>query len=337
MKKHVSDSRGADCLTALLHPVPVHQFLSTYWRVGHLLCRGSAGRFSGLLSWPVLNEMLEHHWRETFRFRLAMEGRDLDPASYVDSSGTTPRIHAQEVTERLRRGATLSFSGVDELHEPLTRLAEVFEAFFEAGTNMNVYAGWRSVHGLEVHRDDQDIFILQLDGRKRWYLYGFTLDGIDTQAADRSVTAGATVDQILDSGDFLYIPKGCYHLAVPMDEPTLHLTISVKSAPKTRPSFSLPWSATADGLPPPGTSFLIRMRLPPPRAIEKGDGAPNQWQSRGRTYRFPRAMPSIIAAMADGTPRTIQEIAELAGEALDAAAVRVLVAMLVRLGLATVI
>jgi hypothetical protein len=41
--------------------------------------------------------------------------------------------------------------------------------------------------------------------------------------------AGAILDEILHPGDLLYIPRGCYHLAVPMNEPALHLTLSVKN------------------------------------------------------------------------------------------------------------
>jgi hypothetical protein len=280
--------------------------------------------------------MLEHHWREPFRFRLAMEGRELDPASYVDTGGTTPRVLAKELTARLRSGATLAFNGVDELHEPLTRLAEAFESVFEAGTHMNVYAGWRSTHGLGVHRDDQDVFVLQLDGRKHWQLFGFAFAGVD--AHDRSaLAASAGFDEVLEAGDLLYIPKGCYHLAVPMNEPTLHLTISVKSSPKARPSFSLPWSATAEGLPPPGVDFLVRLKLPAPQPIPtRGDSTTSQWQSRHRSYRFPRAMRAIVEALADGTPRTVQDLVDGAGGALDEGAVRVLAAMLVRLDLATI-
>jgi len=48
-------------------------------------------------------------------------------------------------------------------------------------------------------------------------------------------------------------------------------------------------------------------------------------------------MPSIIAALADGTPRTIQEVSDVAGGELDEGAVRVLVAMLVRLDLAAIV
>ena len=72
-------------------------------------------------------------------------------------------------------------------------------------------------------------------------------------------------------------------------------------------------------------------------AREGVDAAARQWHSRGHTYRFPRAMRSIIAALADGTPRTIQDIVTSAGGELDEGAVRVLVAMLVRLDLAAIV
>ena len=226
----MADSRHA-WLSALLEPVSVDEFLSKYWLKQHLFCRGSSARFSDLLSWTVLNRILEHHWRETYRFRLAMQGRDLEPASYADLGGYTPRIRPKDVTDHLRRGATLSFDAIDELHEPLTRLAESFEAFFRGGTKINIYAGWRAVHGLDLHRDNQEIFILQLDGPKRWLLYGSTVDGVDrSQLGSTSVPpGGALLDQILRPGDLLYIPRGCYHLAVPMNEVTLHLTIGVKN------------------------------------------------------------------------------------------------------------
>src|SRR5439155_1680851 len=166
-----------------------------------------------------------------YRFRLAMQGRDLEPLSYADSGGDTPRIRPKDVTDHLRRGATLSFDAIDELHEPLTRLAESFEAFFRGGTKINIYAGWRAVHGLDLHRDKQEIFILQLDGPKRWLLYGSTVDGVDrSQLESTSVPPdGALLDEILRPGDLLYIPRGCYDLAVPMNEPTLHLTLGVKN------------------------------------------------------------------------------------------------------------
>jgi ribosomal protein L16 Arg81 hydroxylase len=218
-------------LSTLLDPIPVDEFLSNYWLKQHLFCRGTSERFSALLSWTELNRILERHWRETYRFRLALQGRDLEPETYADLDGFTPRIRSKDVTDHLRRGATLSFDAIDEVHDPLTQLAERFEGFFRGGTKINIYAGWRALHGLDLHRDNQEIFILQLDGRKRWLLYGFSADGVDRgQLASTSTPpAGAALDQVLEPGDLLYIPRGCYHLAVPMNEPTLHLTLGVKN------------------------------------------------------------------------------------------------------------
>jgi ribosomal protein L16 Arg81 hydroxylase len=221
-------------LSALLAPVSADEFLSSYWRRQHLLSRGAADRFSGLLSWTTLNEILNHHWREASRFRLVCRGRKLTLDSYADLTGSTPRIRARDVTDHLRRGATLSFDAIDELHEPLTRLSESFEAFFRANTQINLYAAFGGLHGLDLHRDDQEVFILQLDGRKRWLLYGFSVDGVDQTELSRGSLppAGASLDQILEPGDLLYIPRGCYHIAVPMNEPALHLTLGLKN-PRT--------------------------------------------------------------------------------------------------------
>jgi hypothetical protein len=387
-------------LASLLDPVPVDEFLSTYWLKEYLFCEGRSDRFAELLSWPALNRILEHHWRETYRFRLAMQGRDLDPASYADLDGYTPRIRAKDITDHLRRGATLSFDAIDELHEPLTRLAESFEAFFRGGTKINIYAGWRALHGLDLHRDNQEIFILQLDGRKRWLLYGFSIDGVER--GDLSTTsvppAGASLDRILTAGDLLYIPRGCYHVAVPMNEPTLHLTLGVKNPReldlllwlierrraggagerdlpcladpaerirfseelraallsgldadlvgqylaetgsnfKPRPSFSLPWSATAERL-PPGSEFLVRLHAHAMVATNgDADRASVELRSRGRTYRFPRGMQWIVEQLDETTPLSIDRLAAAVASRLDKDTVRLFVGMLVQQGLVAV-
>jgi ribosomal protein L16 Arg81 hydroxylase len=388
------NNSASSWLSALLTPVSVDEFLSSYWLKQHLYCRGSADRFCGLLSWTALNEILEHHWRETYRFRLACQGRDLEPASYADLGGFTSRIRAKDVTDHLRRGATLSFDAIDELHEPLTHLAESFEAFFRGGTKINVYAAWRGHHGLDLHRDNQEIFILQLDGRKRWLLYGFSVDGLDrSELRSRSVPpVGALLDEILQPGDLLYIPRGCYHVAVPMNEPALHLTLGVKNPRgidlllwmverlrasdladrdlpyhagaadrlrcsdalrnalidgldadvvgqyfsetgsnfKPRPSFSLPWSATPEGL-PPGRDFLVRLKghVDPVLNRDSNTGTV-ELRSGGRRCLFPRSMQWIIEQLEEGAPLPISRLIEAVDGQLDEGTVRFLVEMLVK-------
>jgi hypothetical protein len=327
-----TQDRGSAALAALLEPLTMDEFLASYWRQRHLWCHGAADRFSDLLSWPILNRILEHHWRETYRFRLARQGHDLDPASYTDEGRFTKRIRARAVTEQLRCGATLSFDAIDEVHEPLTRFAESFETIFRGGTNINLYAGWRSCHGLDLHRDNQEIFIAQLDGRKRWLLYGFTTDDVDrTDLREQSTPPrGAAFDEILTPGDLLYIPRGCYHLALPLNEPTLHLTISVKNPSdcKPRPIFNLPWSATAEGL-PSGRGFLVRLTAFGSLYV-KADASGAVVQHRGRSYRLPRGAIAVVDRLQDGMPLPVGELIDALANRFDEEAVRLLVALLVK-------
>ncbi len=335
-----ADSRSS-WLSRLIAPVSPDDFLTGYWRQQHLLCHGAADRFAGLLSWPGLNVILEQHWREPYRFRVVRGGLDLDPASFADLGGSIPRIRARDLTDHLRRGATLSFAGADEVHEPLRQLADSFERLFLGDTQINIYAGWHAAHGLDLHRDDEDVFIMQLDGPKRWLLYGLSLDGLDrTGLRRRSVPpAGAVLDEVLRPGDLLYVPEGVYHVAVPMNAPTLHLTVGVRKAGggfRSRPAFSLPWSAT-QALLPPGRDFAVRLRLPAAApADDRGGAAAFHIRCGGHTYRFPRSMQLVVERLNESLSVRMDGLVEVLAPQLDEAMVRLLVGMLVEENLVSI-
>ena len=318
-----SDEAGPS-VRALVEPLSIDEFVAAHWRRRHLFSSGEAGRFAGLLSWPAFNRILEHHWREPHRFRLSRKGRDLEPASYADLTGSTPRILSKALTDHLRAGATLAFHAIDEVHEPLTRLAECVEAFFEADVQINAYAGWRATHGLDVHHDDEEIFILQVDGRKHWRLFGS-----DAQAV--------VFDRILCAGDGLYIPRGCDHLAIPVNEPTLHLAVGVRNpgaGVKERPIFGLPWSATAEGL-PGGRHF--RVALSGSARVTGADASAIDIRCRNRTYRFPRSMRLVIERLAEETSVPMSHLLDALSGQLDEDDVRLLLAMLAQAGLVAII
>jgi hypothetical protein len=120
---------------------------------------------------------------------------------------------------------------VDELCEPVTLLAENLEREFHVRIQVNAYAGWRTSHGFDLHWDDHDVFILQVAGRKQWKVYGMTR--AYPLARDVVATADPPTEPLweglLQDGDLLYIPRGWWHVATPLDEPTLHLTVGVNN------------------------------------------------------------------------------------------------------------
>ncbi len=319
-------------LAALIAPVSLDDFCSTWWRMRHLLCGGPADRLSDLLSWPAFNRILERHWRDTSRFRIACEGRDVDKSRYIAGAAESPHVRPDALIDLLRCGATLAFHAIDEIHEPLAALARSFEAVFQADTQINVYASWRSLHGLDVHRDDEEVFVLHVHGRKRWLLYGFG----DARLDRSQPAAGAILDTVLSPGAVLYIPRGCYHLALPMNEPTLHLTVGVAGEPRPQPTFSLPWSATADRL-PPGRDFSVRL-LGTCRVKADPDSRVGAVTlvHRGRSYRFPSAMQPLVAQLESGRAVHIDRLIEASADRLDEQGVRTLLAMLVKAALAEI-
>jgi ribosomal protein L16 Arg81 hydroxylase len=119
---------------------------------------------------------------------------------------------------------------VDELCAPITEIAEGLERVFHEHVQVNCYAGWRTQRGFDLHWDDHDVFILQVTGRKRWSVYGMTQPFPLTRegnTAPKPAPDNPLWTETLEDGDLLYIPRGWWHVALPLDEPTLHLTVGI--------------------------------------------------------------------------------------------------------------
>ena len=187
-----------------------------------------------MLPWERLNEILRQHRLDFPRLRLMRDGKAVPVNSYLrHTSGARskqpiPRLQPVKFTTQLRAGATLVLDAVHELYEPLEELAAELEYFFRERVQINSYAGWHTSRGFDLHWDDHDVFILQVTGRKRWSIYGETRPHPLTGDTDNPRPTGAPLwEATLEDGDFLYIPRGFWHVAEPLDEPTLHLTVGI--------------------------------------------------------------------------------------------------------------
>jgi Cupin superfamily protein len=224
-----------DDLEKLLEPCLREEFLASSWGRSYRHVRGWPGKFSRLLPWDQFNRILSQHRLDFPRLRLVRDGQSLPSSAYlkhVTSSrrkSQIPRLLPVQLTEQLRQGATLVLDAVDELHQPLEALAEGLERSFHEHVQINAYAGWRTSRGFDLHWDDHDVFILQVTGRKRWSVYRETRPyPLARDIEPNQKPAGEPLwDATLEDGDLLYIPRGWWHVAFPLDEPTLHLTVGI--------------------------------------------------------------------------------------------------------------
>ncbi len=226
---------GADGLAEMLEPYAPAEFLDSAWGVNFLHVRGRAGRFAHMMPWARLSEILRRHRLDHPRLRLVRDGKPVPVSSYLRHATSArqktnvPRLKPSELARHLREGATLVLDAVDELSEPVERLAQELELFFRERVQVNLYAGWQTSRGFDLHWDDHDVFILQVAGRKRWSVYGQTRPYPlvnDIEKAEKPAHAPLW-EGTLEDGDLLYIPRGWWHVAEPLAEPTLHLTVGV--------------------------------------------------------------------------------------------------------------
>lgn len=226
------DAQAPVRLEHLLSPLAVDEFLKNFWGQAFKHVPGHPDKFAHLLPWHRLNEALEQHRLDFPRLRLTRDGQRLPPGSYISHGNSrqkrVPRLRYEKLTQELDRGATLVLDAVDELYESTRVLAEALELFFHERVQINAYASWKTSRGFDLHWDDHDVFILQVTGRKHWMVHGMTRAyPLAGDPKEPKPTEPPLWDQILETGDLLYIPRGFWHVAYPLNEPTLHLTVGV--------------------------------------------------------------------------------------------------------------
>lgn len=388
-------------LAGLVAPLEAGQFFDDVLGRAPRRFPGEKGRFAGLLPWPELDRVLRQHRLEFPRLRLARDGDVVPAHTYTEMvstrrNGLVPRVLPAPFAEHLRAGATLVLDSVHELVDEVGELASRLEHDLRERIQVNLYAGWGTTHGFDVHWDDHDAFIVQLSGRKRWRLHGTTRRSPlqrDVELPERP-EGEPHEDFLLEDGDVLYLPRGHWHDVSAVGEESLHLTIGFNAAtgvdlvawladqlradelcrrdlprfagPAARAERSaelrsrlaeltgddlvdrfladrdaqapaqtrvgLPWSATAELL-PPDDDFEVRL-LAPRAALVDGEGTVALVGAGKRLVFAPAARP-VLVALLGGRPQPFKELAD-AAVGVDRPTVRALLGELVTQGLVAV-
>jgi ribosomal protein L16 Arg81 hydroxylase len=213
----------------VLEPMGREEFIARFLGERMWVVQDRPQRFRALVPWDQLNALLSRSRFQGMRCRVVKNAKQLDPSAFLFSPGNElgSYIHARKLENLLRDGATLVLNNVDEWFDEVRGVAESCEEMLRIPVGVNLYAGWRKDNGFDLHWDDHDTLILQVSGRKRWTVYEPTeLHPVPSMRESMAAPTGAPAwEGVLEEGDLLYMPRGWWHVAFPMDEPTLHVTI----------------------------------------------------------------------------------------------------------------
>jgi bifunctional lysine-specific demethylase and histidyl-hydroxylase NO66 len=220
-------------------------FAATHWGRAPLLSRAGelAGRagFADLLSPAAVDELLSRRGLRTPFLRVAQHGTVLPAARFTGSGGAGAEVADQVVDDKVMQlyaqGATLVLQGLHRVWQPVADFARRLGAELRRPLQVNGYLTPPGSQGFATHYDTHDVFVLQVDGTKRWRVHEPVLpDPLERQPwgarADEvaAVAEGpAALDAVLAPGDALYLPRGWLHSAQAQGERSLHLTVGVRA------------------------------------------------------------------------------------------------------------
>ncbi|MFY1632006.1 cupin domain-containing protein [Solwaraspora sp. WMMB335] len=253
-------------------------FAATYWGRAPLLSRaaefGDRAGFTDLLDQAGADELLSRRGLRTPFLRVAKNGAMLPEAVFTGGAGAGAEIGDQVLDEQVlglyADGATLVLQGLHRMWPPLVDFAGELATTLRQPVAVNAYLTPAANQGFATHYDTHDVFVLQVQGRKRWRLHEPVLPDplecqpwsgrageVRAQAQDRR----PVLDTVLVPGDALYLPRGWLHSATAEQDSSLHLTVGIRALTRYALVEALLALAAADP----------RLRAPLPLRLDVGD------------------------------------------------------------------
>ena len=154
---------------------------------------------------------------------------------FLDVGLQRMRIVKDIFYDYMRNGATLVLNRLDTKSLLIQRLTMSIARFVGEKAVANGYVAFGGEGTFAKHWDTHDVFAVQLIGRKRWKVFEPTfplpLPHQKSKEYKHECPAEPVFDGILEAGDILYIPRGWWHEAIPLqNEETLHIAVGIHTA-----------------------------------------------------------------------------------------------------------
>lgn len=224
-------------LRQLLAPVTPDEFFGTSWERRHLFIhRRDPSRYGALFSFADVDRWIAAAQSSPAEILLLVPP--------PDSGRRTERRRLRDVPlarlyQAFADGDTIVLEGIQTASPPVAGLAAALAADLGARVTVNLYMTPAGAQGAPLHPDVQDVFVLQVDGAKEWFVHERTgelcLESLIYLPELRApVTAPPDEPPLveratLETGDLLYLPRGVPHKAVASaGRASLHLAVLVE-------------------------------------------------------------------------------------------------------------
>ena len=168
-------------------------------------------------------------------FRVVKAGSQVPLAEYTTDLSWRPKpftgtADPERVASAFADGATIVLQALHHNWLPLAKFSRALEAELGHPVQANSYYTPSRSQGFAVHHDTHDVFVLQVDGEKRWLVYDPVLElplKHQRWSNELGEPGPVVLDVTLRAGDTLYLPRGWLHEALTSESDSLHITVGV--------------------------------------------------------------------------------------------------------------
>jgi len=210
---------------------------------------------NGLCEHVLTAKFFENHWEKApLHYRASEQGRQgnrLAEGFSVDDMATILRkcgpslkmfkqgqpCNSDNFILGYLDGASLIVNQVDRYNKTLFDLCRTMAERHFLHVFGVAYLTPSSSQAVRLHNDDQDVFLLQVWGRKNWRIrqapkllpYTEEMVGKDTPVPEEMLR-DVVMEFTMEPHDVLYIPRGYLHEAATGEEPSLHITVTIPTS-----------------------------------------------------------------------------------------------------------
>jgi hypothetical protein len=224
--------KAPSTLAELVAPLSEEEFAALLRERKLTFLRGVGGdRYASLLDWKTLLQMIERgeHPKGLTEFSLVKNSQVAPPERWLkrNPSGEGNVVDVSKVLAFLEHGFSLSISKIDMYAPHLEVLCRSIRATLHEQIKVGAIVTTGPGGAFRLHYDPEDLIILQVEGRKRWKIFGppdiNPVVGLKPPAPPPEDML--LFDEILEPGDFLFLPAGNWHRCENQSNRSLHLGI----------------------------------------------------------------------------------------------------------------
>jgi ribosomal protein L16 Arg81 hydroxylase len=206
-------SEAPSTLADLVSPLAEPEFLELLRRRELAYRPGANGdRYAPLLGWPVLRGMIEagnYPNKRPDDIRVAKESIIVPKDRWM----TKGKVDAAKLEAFLANGFSIVVLHLEEHVPALTAVCEEIRSRTLEGSFVGAVATTGTGAGaFKVHYDPEDLVILQVEGTKRWQIFGPPVSNPVRHMPKQSPPETEPIfDEVLEPGDLLFVPGGNWH------------------------------------------------------------------------------------------------------------------------------